>query len=268
MGPIETVISQDGTSIAFERLGQGPALLMVHGSTVDHTRWGGIVSMLAERFSIYLVDRRGRGASGDGPAYHVAREFEDVVAVLDAIPSPAFVLAHSYGAICALEAMRLTSRIAKAVLYEPPLPVPGRRLFIADDLGRRLDGLLAKGDRAGVVETFLREVMRTPEPELARMRRSSSWQVRLATAHTLPREVMTAYAYQFCPEAFAQVSVRTRFLIGGRSPVYMQEATRMAADAISGSEVVSLPGQGHAAMATAPELFVDEVVGFFEGTSA
>lgn len=239
---------------------------MVHGSTVDHTLWGGVVTELAERFSLYLVERRGRGRSGDGPTYHIAREFEDVVAVLDAIPSPAFVLAHSYGAICALEAMRLTSRIAKAVLYEPPLPVPGRRLFVARDLGHRLDGLLAKGDRSGVLETFLREVMRSTEPELARMRRSASWNARVAVAHTIPREVSTAYSYQFDPEGFAETQVPTLFLIGGRSPVFMQEATRMANAALPGSRVVSLPGHGHAAMATAPDLFLDEVVRFFEGT--
>jgi pimeloyl-ACP methyl ester carboxylesterase len=268
MGPIESVRSADGTPIAYERLGQGPPLLMVHGSTVDHTRWGGVVTRLAERFSLYLVDRRGRGASGDGPSYHVAREFEDTVAVLDAIPSPAFVLAHSYGAICVLEAMRSTSRIGKAVLYEPPLPVPGRSLFIAQDLGSRLAALLAKGNRAGVVETFLREVIHMPEPELSRLRRSASWPVRIAAAHTIPREVMTAYGYQFRAEAFTGVCVPTLFLMGGRSPVYMQEATRMASAALAGSQVVTLRGQGHAAMSTAPDLFLDKVVAFLEGTGA
>lgn len=239
---------------------------MVHGSTVDHTRWGGIVTKLAERFSLYLVDRRGRGLSGDAPSYHVAREFEDIVAVLDAIPSPTFVLAHSYGAICALEAMRLTSRIAKAVLYEPPLPVPGRSLFIAQDLGSRLAGLLAKGNRPGVVETFLREVIHMPEPELTRTRRSVSWSVRISAAHTIPREVMTAYGYQFRAEAFSGVHVPTLFLIGGRSPVYLQESTRMASAAVAGSQVASLPGQGHAAMATAPDLFLAKVIGFLDGS--
>jgi pimeloyl-ACP methyl ester carboxylesterase len=265
MGPIETVKSKDGTSIAFERLGHGPPLVMVHGSTVDHTRWGAVVTRLAERFSLYLVDRRGRGHSGDGSTYDIGREFEDVAAVLDATPQPAFVVAHSYGAICSLEAMRLTSRIAKIVLYEPPLPVPGRRLFIPDDLGRRLDGMLAKNDRAGLVEAFLREVIHIDERALERMRRSMGWQVRLDAAHTIPREVMTAYGYQFQAEAFATVRVPTLFLLGGRSPVHMQEATRMASAAVTGSQVVSLAGQGHAAMSTGPKIFVEKVIAFFDG---
>jgi pimeloyl-ACP methyl ester carboxylesterase len=266
MGLIETVKSKDDTLIAYERLGQGPPLVMVHGSTVDHTRWGGVTASLAEHFSLYLVDRRGRGLSGDGPSYHIEREFEDVAAVLEATPVPAFVLAHSYGAICSLEAMRLTSRIAKMVLYEPPLPVPGRSLFIPEDLGRRLEALLAKGDRAGVIETFLREVIRTGEPELRRLRHSPGWQVRLAVAHTLPREVATAYDYQFRAERLAEVRVPTLFLIGGRSPVFLQEATRMASTAVAGSRIVPLSGQGHSAMSTAPGMFLEKVIGFFEST--
>jgi len=265
MGTIETVTSNDGTTIAFERLGDGPPLVMVHGSTVDRTRWGAVVTRLAESFEVYLVDRRGRGKSGDSPTYHVAREFEDVAAVLEATSTPAFLLSHSYGAICSLEAMRLTSRIAKAVLYEPPLPIPGRRLFIPDDLGRRMDALLAKDNRAGVVEAFMREVIHLGEPELARMRNSSGWPVRLAAAHTIPREVRTAYDYRFDAQAFADVRVPTLFMIGGRSPVYMQEATQMAAAALAKSRVLSLPGHGHAAMSTGPRVFVEALIGFLLG---
>jgi pimeloyl-ACP methyl ester carboxylesterase len=87
---IETVRSKDGTPIAYERRGHGPPLVMVHGSTVDHSRWGGVVSKLAEHFSLYRVDRRGRGASGDGPAYSIEREFEDVAAVWNPPRRPPF----------------------------------------------------------------------------------------------------------------------------------------------------------------------------------
>ena len=103
MSLIETVRSKDGTSIAYERRGHGPPLVMVHGSTVDRTRSGGVVRRLAEHFTLLMVDRRGRGASGDGPVYSIEREFEDVVAVLESAEVPACLLAHSYGAICALE---------------------------------------------------------------------------------------------------------------------------------------------------------------------
>jgi pimeloyl-ACP methyl ester carboxylesterase len=259
---IETVRSKDGTSIAYERRGHGPPLVMVHGSTVDHTRWGGVVSKLAEHFTLLMVDRRGRGRSGDGPVYSIEREFEDVVAVLESTAVPACLLAHSYGAICALEALRLTERIAKVVLYEPPLPLPGRGPIFAVDLGPRLQALLAAGDRDGVVATFMREVIRMSEQEIEGMRRTSSWAVRLSAAHTLPREVAVANTYRFHAQGFAAVRVPALFIVGSLSPAYMYEATTMASAALAGSQVVSLRGQGHAAMSTGPRVFLDKALPF------
>ena len=265
MALIETVRSKDGTSIAYERRGHGPPLVMVHGSTVDHTRWGGVVGKLIERFTLLMVDRRGRGASGDGPAYSIEREFEDVVAVLESTSVPAHVLAHSYGAICALEALRLTERIAKVVLYEPPLPLPGRGLIFAADLGPRLQALLEAGDRDGVLATFMREVIRMSEQEIEGMRRTSSWAVRLAAAHTLPREVAVANSYRFHAEGFASVRVPALFVVGSLSPAYMHEATTLASAALSGSQVECLRGQGHAAMSTGPRVFLEKVLPFLGG---
>jgi pimeloyl-ACP methyl ester carboxylesterase len=264
---IETVRSKDGTSIACERRGQGPPLLMVHGSTVDHTRWGGIVSRLAQHFTLYMMDRRGRGQSGDGAAYAIDREFEDVAAVLDATEIPARVLAHSYGAICSLEAARLTSRIARMVIYEPPLPLPGQGLNFRSDLGSRLDAMLAAGDREGVVEAFMREVIGIGESGLQEMRHSSSWQVRVAAAHTIPREVAVANTYQFRAEDFAHVRTPTLFLVGSRSPAHMHVATEMASRAIADSRVEVLPGQGHAAMSAGPRVFLEKALPFLVGSS-
>ncbi len=258
----DTVISPDGTAIAFERRGQGPPLVMVHGSAVDHTRWGGVVSTLAEHFTLYMMDRRGRGKSGDGPVYAIEREFEDVAAVLEATPVPACVMAHSYGSICALGAARLTTRMVRMALYEPPLPVPGQPLSFAADLGRRLEAILATGDRALVVETFLCEVLHMEENEIARLRRTSSWPVRLAAAATLPREVGVAATLQFVAEDLAHVRVPTLFLCGNRSPAYLQASTRMASAALAGSRVEVLPGHGHAAMSTGPKAFLAKVLPF------
>lgn len=255
----ESVRSQDGASIAYERRGNGPPLLMVHGSSVDHTRWGGVVTGLAEHFTLLMMDRRGRGRSGDGPRYAIAREFEDVAAIVESSPVPVRVLAHSYGAVCALEAARLTTRIERMVLYEPPLPVAGS---FAADLGRRLDALWARGKREQIVETFLREVLHMTAAEIEHMRRTSGWPVRLAAAATLPREVAAAARYRFVPERFALVRVPMLFLQGDSSPSYMQASTRITAAAIAGSRVRVLPGQGHGAMTAAPKLFLKQVLPF------
>jgi len=262
MHDFETVKSKDGTHIVCERRGHGPPLLMVHGSSVDHTRWGGVVNELAERFTLLLMDRRGRGRSGDGPAYAIEREFEDVAAVLDASPVPARVLAHSYGAICSLEAARLTTKVDRMALYEPPLPLPGRPFGFAEALAPRLEAMLAGGDRGLVVETFMREVLHSTETDIARLRRTSGWSVRLDAAATLPREVGVAATYRFIPENFANVRVPMLFLHGDRSPSYMQASTTTASAAITSSRLAVLPGQGHAAMSFAPKLFLDEVLPF------
>jgi pimeloyl-ACP methyl ester carboxylesterase len=262
MSLLESVRSKDGTKIAFERRGHGPPLVMIHGTTVDRTRWGGVVGKLAEYFTLCLVDRRGRGDSGDGPSYRIEREFEDVVAVVESQAEPAFVFGHSYGAICSLEAARMTPRIAKLLLYEPPLPLPGQSRIVISALVERLERFLAAGDRDAIVTTFMREVIRLSDDEIDSMRKTSTWAVRLRAAHTIPREMATANHYQFAPEAFADLRVPTLFVLGSRSPVFLQAATRMASEAIAGSKVEELRGHGHAGMSTGPTVFLEKVLPF------
>src|SRR5688572_22738985 len=176
--------SRDGTQIACEKSGAGPALVLVHGTSADRTRWAPVLPALSERFTVYACDRRGRGASGDGPAYAIEREFEDVAAVVDGIGGPVDLLGHSYGAICALEAAARTQNLQRLVLYEPPIPagVPITPPGVVD----RLQALLDAGDRDGVVTTFLREVPRAPPDQLDRMRSLPAWQARIGAAGTIP----------------------------------------------------------------------------------
>src|SRR5918997_3847853 len=104
----ESVASKDGTTIAYRRSGEGPPLVLVHGTAGDHGRWRPVLPAFEERFAVYAIDRRGRGGSGDSEDYTIEREFEDVAAVVDSVGEPALVLGHSYGALCALEAALLT----------------------------------------------------------------------------------------------------------------------------------------------------------------
>jgi pimeloyl-ACP methyl ester carboxylesterase len=262
MRHFETVIAKDGTAIACARRGHGPPLVMVHGSASDHSRWGGIVAGLAEHFTLWMVDRRGRGRSGDGPSYAIEREFEDVAAVLEATPSPARVLAHSYGAICSLEAARLTGRIVGMVLYEPPFRVPDAPLGFPAELPERLAALLAQGDRDGVIATFFREALHMGPAEIERLRQAASWPVRLDAAVSLPREVAAAVSYRFRPEHFREVRVPMLFLHGDRSPVQMQASTRLAAAAVAGSRIEVLGGHAHGAMTSGPKVFLEVVLPF------
>jgi pimeloyl-ACP methyl ester carboxylesterase len=154
---ISTVQSADGTTIAFDKLGEGPALVLVGGAFQHREadpRTGRIAELLAPRFSVYHYDRRGRGASGDTPPYAVDREIEDLDALIQAAGGSAFVFGMSSGAVLALDAAR-TLAISRLALYEPPFIVDDSRPPLPDDYVAQLDALLADGRRGAAVELFM-----------------------------------------------------------------------------------------------------------------
>lgn len=252
--------SPDGAEIGCERSGVGPALVLVHGTAADHARWGPVRPALEARFTVYACDRRGRGASGDGPAYAIEREAEDLAAVVDGIGGAVDLVAHSYGAVCALEAAGLARNLRRLVLYEPPINVgpPVAR----SDLGERLQALLDAGDRAGVVATFLEEVARVPAAQLERLRRLPASHERVRLATTIPREVRAQGQYALGPERLAGIGAPVLLLLGGASPPYFRAALERIGAVVPRSELVVLPGQTHLAIDTAPALFAREVLAF------
>jgi pimeloyl-ACP methyl ester carboxylesterase len=259
---LKHVESSDGATIACHVGGHGSPLVLVHGTSADHTRWAPVIDPLEAQFTTYAVDRRGRGASTDGREYAIESEFDDVAAVIESIEGDADVLGHSYGAICALEATLRTSRVRRLVLYEPPLPV-GIEIY-PPGLIERLNELMAKGDREAVVSTFLREVVRMGRDELDAVRRDASWDARLAAAHTIPRELRLADTYQPDFAHFAAVRVATLMLVGGDSPRFLVEPTQRLHECISNSRLAVMPGQQHVAMNTAPDLFLKHVLEFLD----
>ncbi len=259
---MDNVRSNDGTLIAYERSGTGPALVLVHGTTADHTRWGRILPMLEQTFTVYAVDRRGRGQSGDSAAYALEREYEDIAAVVSSIPGPVNLLGHSYGALISLEAALRVTNLTRLILYEPAIPAgmptypPGARA--------KIQALLDAGDREGVLLAFYRDVVGIPEDQIALLRKDPSWAARLEAAHTIPREFADE-DYTFEPSRFKNLDVPTLLLQGENSPNYLKAATEAVHAALSGSRIVVMPGQQHIAMSTAPELFVRLVTEFLLG---
>jgi len=257
---MQAITSSDGTTIAFERSGKGPPLVLVHGTTADHTRWKPLLPRLEAQFTVYAVDRRGRGGSGDAAGYAIEREFEDIAAVVDAISEPSFVLGHSYGAVCSLEASLLTRGVRKLVLYEPPIRTAGS--LYPEGTVERLEALLDAGDGDGVVSTFFREVVRAPDEELRMLRSLPNWPARVAAAHTIPREMRINDEYRFEPMRFSAMRVPTLLLLGGESPPKFKDAVEAVRAALPEARVAVMPGQQHTAMNTAPELFLREVLDF------
>jgi pimeloyl-ACP methyl ester carboxylesterase len=164
------------------------------------------------QFTVYAVDRRGRGESGEAHDYAIEREFEDVAAVVDSIGEGVNLLGHSFGGICSLEAALLTPHLRKLILYEPPLPIPGVPIY-PEGVTERLHTLLDAGDRPGVLTTFFREIVRMPPHELELFQSSPAFPARVAAAHTLPRELRAHEAYRFKPERFNTLNVPTLLLL-------------------------------------------------------
>jgi pimeloyl-ACP methyl ester carboxylesterase len=259
-----SITSWDGTKIAFWRSGQGPPLLLVQGATADHTTtWRFVLSELERRFTVYSMDRRGRGGSGDAAVYELKREAEDVAAVVDSINKPVNVVGHSYGALCTIEAALLTANLRRLVLYEG-VPLRGANLYrpgVAD----RLEELLKVGDIEGMLMFMYREVVEMPTEEIEILRSSrDAWAARLANAPTLPRELREEKRYIFKPERFKNMSKPTLLLVGSESPFRELKNAEAVASALPDARVVILQGQHHAAMYTAPEVFASEVAKFLE----
>ncbi|MGZ8585348.1 MAG: alpha/beta fold hydrolase, partial [Actinomycetota bacterium] len=175
-GTSSTIVrSADGTPIAVERCGDGPALVVVPGALSDFTAWMACAPLLANGRSVQVIDRRGRGGSGDAASYEPDREIDDVLAVLAAAGGPADLLGHSSGAILALQATERTpGELRRLVLYEPPVFLEEDDR-IPTDLPERLDALLASGDEDAALETFLREGPRSPDAEIRGSRRHPVW---------------------------------------------------------------------------------------------
>jgi pimeloyl-ACP methyl ester carboxylesterase len=258
---LDKTISRDGTPIAYWRSGHGPALVLVHGSTADHTRWARVLPLLEPHRTVLAMDRRGRGASGDSASYSLDAEAADVVAVVEAAAAaggaPVDVFGHSYGGHCALEAALQTTGMRQLALYEPAI-IPVTTPEFTDGLER----LLAEGRREEVLLALFRDLLQMPEDHLALLTGDPSWPGRVAAAHTLVRECRAEEAYRFDPARFADLHVPTLLMAGEQSPPEMAKCTVALAAALPRARVVTLAGEGHVAMTSAPELFARELLAY------
>jgi len=263
---MESVTSADGTPIAFEHTGSGPPLVLVHGMAGNHARWElfNIRPTLAEHTTVYAIDRRGHGESGDANEYALVREFEDVAAVVDSIDDPVHLLGHSHGGLCALEAALRTDNLRSLIVYEPAGPWEIPHLY-SEEIEVELEALVEDGENEQALMLFLSEVVELPKSQIDELRAAPNWSARVDEAHTLPREYQAPTTYEFEPDRFADMTTPTLLLVGGESPQWTKDATNEINDALLNSRISVLEGQGHVAMNTAPDLFINEVFAFIHG---
>lgn len=247
------VRSADGTTVAVWVEGDGPSLVMVHGSIADHTTFEPFVEVLRDDLTTFSMDRRGFGASGDAAGYSIERDFDDVAAVVDAVAArtggPVALWGHSYGANCAMGAAALTNNVHHLVLYEPSLG-----LTYAPGSIEAIEDAVAAGDMDGAIVAVLVGILEMTNEEIDSMRSSPLWPVRLAAAPTVPRECRVEDRWVYAPGQFDGITAPTLLLAGSESLPALTKATHEAAAAISGAQIRVLEGHAHFAHKTDPAM--------------
>lgn len=219
--PTSKVRSRDGTEIAVWPSGSGPPLVLVHGAAADHTRWRPLLPYLEPQFTIFTLDRRGRGESTDEPNDALDREFEDLAAVVDDIAtssrSPVHVYGPSFGGNVAFGAAGMTSNIDRLLLYEgSPVPDPSVWALPAD-LEARMDALLAEGARDAVVELLFRELEDLSDDDMSAFKAAPSWPGRVAAAPTITREIRSLMTSRLDADIARTITIPVLLVIGEHS---------------------------------------------------
>jgi len=252
MSGYRAVRSADGTAIAYDCAGDGPALILVGGafSFRRYKTWVQLFELLAPRFRVISYDRRGRGDSGDALTYAVEREIDDLYALVQAAGGSAHTFGMSSGGVLALRAAAAGVPIDRAVVYQPPFSVDASGHLPAPDFGPRLRALAASRNRGATAGYFMREGMGVPRALVGLLRVVRPiWRDLEAVAHTLPYDyaVMgaTVHGKPLTREPWASIATPTLVIDGGKSPASL----RLAADALAGlmpnAERLTLARQSH-----------------------
>jgi len=262
------VVSSDGTRIAFDRIGDGPPVILVVGALCSRKLGPGVklAPALADRFTVFTYDRRGRGDSGENGPYAVEREIEDLEVLVREAGGSAYVFGHSSGAVLALEAAARGLPIEKLALYEAPLVVDRSRTTTEKDWAQ-IDAAIAQGRRGDAVKAFLRSVG-VPAFGIAVMRCLPVWPRVTAVAHTLPYDGAIVRDLQrgepLSRSRWPSVRVPTLAIHGAKSRPWMHASTRALAGALARGEYRRLEGQTHDVSAEA----IAPVLGHFFGGRA
>jgi pimeloyl-ACP methyl ester carboxylesterase len=247
-----TVTSKDGATIAYDTIGAGPAVILVDGALGSRSMFGGdseLARLLAPNFTVYTYDRRGRGGSSDRQPFAVAREVEDIEALIDAAGGEAYLYGISSGGALALEAaIALTSKVKKLAIYEVPYDSSEAGVRAWHAYRAQLNDFVAADQRGDAVALFMKFVG-VPDDMLAGMRQSPMWPTLEAVAHTLPYDAAALGADRTVPtERATAVTAQTLVIDGGASYEilpFMRASAEALANAIPNAQHQILEGQGH-----------------------
>ena len=243
---MKTATSKDGTALAYDVYGSGPALIYITGAGCFRSMKPTVRSakVFANEFTVFNYDRRGRGDSGNALPYALEREVEDIEAMIDAAGGRACLFGHSSGAVLALEsAMRLGDKVAKIVMYDPPYVHDETAKAEYGHLSRKVSKLLEEGKNAEAMNGFLKGIG-IPRVFIFLIRLSRDWKTMVALAPTLAYDI--ALTSDMPPiERASRVAVPTQIVVGEKSPASILAVAEPLAKAIPSAKFVRLEGQDH-----------------------
>ncbi|MFN8467414.1 MAG: alpha/beta hydrolase [Caldilineaceae bacterium] len=257
---MRTIISKDGTNIAFDQIGSGPTVILVAGA-IQHRAFDQetayLADLLAPYFNVINYDRRGRGESGDTQPYAPAREIEDIDALIQDSGGEAYLYGMSSGAALAMEAaVALGNKVKKLAMYEAPFNDDPEARQRWQAYRQELNALLAAGRRGDAMALFMGLVGMPPE-QLQQVQQSPAWPIFERVAPTLAYDAAILGEESAVPcEQAARVQIPALVMAGEASPPFMRTTAAALAHAMPGGRGKVLPGQTHAikAEALAPEL--------------
>jgi pimeloyl-ACP methyl ester carboxylesterase len=242
---MDTVVSADGTVIAFDRYGDGPPVIMTVGAFNTRATTDPLARALAQRFTVLNYDRRGRGDSGDTAPYAVEREIGDIAALIEAAGGSASLFGYSSGATLALKATASGLPVTKLVLYEPPFNTDDSHPTLPVGFPAQLAELVSAGRRGDAVELYQTTAVGIPEDVVAQMRHAPFRPGMEAIAHTLAYEAAVVGDRSLPAGLLGTVTVPALVISGENSPPFLRAAAEAAAAALPGGRLAILPGQTH-----------------------
>ncbi|WP_406333004.1 alpha/beta fold hydrolase [Streptomyces sp. NBC_00203] len=256
-------ISRDGTPIAYERYGDGPAVVLVGGAMCTGATLAPLASALSDRFGALTYDRRGRGGSGDTAPFAVAREVEDIAALIEASGGSAALYGISSGGALVLEAAASGLPVGRVAVYETPFAVYEGGGKERREYTERLTELLGQDRHGDAVELFM-ALAGTPPEMIAGARRSPAWPGMEAIAPTLAYDNAAMGDGLVPRDRLASLTVPVLAVAGGASPEWMREAARTVADTAPDGTYRTLDGQTHM---VDPQVLAPLLTEFFSGTT-
>ncbi|WP_422661194.1 alpha/beta fold hydrolase [Paenibacillus sp. EC2-1] len=265
-GTMDTIISKDGTQIAYKKQGNGPALIIISSAAADHQDTTSLAEHLTSHFTVYNYDRRGRGQSSDTAPYAVEREVEDIDALIENAGGKACLFGSSSGAVLALEAASLLgNRVVKLYLYEPPFIINDSRKPVPANYVHQLNALIDAGKRSEAVEYFASEALGIPAEFIEYMKADPSWNKMESLAHTLAYDGLimgSTQSGQPLPPSRWTIDAPTLIITGENSEPLFHDAAKALVQLLPNAIIQTLAGQDHSAAIMAPDVLSKTVIDF------